>query len=58
MSTYPYYYAWGNNEKRATLKGRACRILVHSKMNSRLIEFEDGQKEVVSGNALRKRECL
>lgn len=25
--TYPYYFAFGNNEKRASLKGRACRIL-------------------------------
>lgn len=53
--TYPYYFAFGNNEKRAGLKGRACRILARGTKNSRLVEFEDGQREVVSGNALRKR---
>lgn len=52
---FPYIYAWGNNKKRATMKGRACRILAYGRMNSRLIEFENGQREVVSGNALRKR---
>ena len=25
--TYPYYFAFGNNEKRAGLKGRACRVI-------------------------------
>lgn len=53
--TYPYYFAFGNNEKRATLKGRSCRIIARGTQNSRLVEFEDGQREVVSGNALRKR---
>ena len=53
--TYPYYFTFGNNEKRATMKGRACRILARGTQNSRLVEFEDGQREVISGNALRKR---
>lgn len=47
-------YAWGNNPKRATLKGRRCRILVRSRrMRSVLVEFENGQREVVSVRALR-----
>lgn len=53
--TYPYIFHFGNNEKRASLKGRACRIIARGTQNSRLIEFENGQREVVSGNALRKR---
>jgi len=49
-----YRYAWHNNEKRATLFNRTCRVLRRWR-NSRLVEFLDnGQREVVSGNALRK----
>lgn len=50
-----YRYAWGNNEKRATMKNRKCRVIVRGKMNSALVEFEGGQREVVSRNALRRR---
>ena len=35
--TYPYYFAFGNNEKRATLKGRACRIIARGTQNSHLV---------------------
>ena len=51
---YPYYYAWGNNEKRAKLKGKRLRVLSRGTMNSRWVEFEDGQREVISGSAIRK----
>lgn len=33
-----YIYAWGNNEKRATLKGRQCKVIARGKMNSILNE--------------------
>ena len=46
-------YAWGNNEKRETLKGRHCRILARGALRSVLVEFEDGQQEVVSVRSLR-----
>ena len=50
-----YYFAWGNNAKRATLKGRTCRVLARMKKNSIVIEFLDnGQREVVSRNSIRK----
>ena len=51
---FDYYFSWGNNPKRATLKGRRCAVLVRGRMNSCLVEFEDGRKEVVSRNAIRK----
>lgn len=55
----PYYctheYVWGNNEKRATLKGRYCRILLKGGMRSVMVEFENGQREIVSHRALRER---
>lgn len=50
-----YYYAWGNNEKRALLKGRRCVLIARGSMNSVLIEFLDnGERVCTSGNALRK----
>ena len=52
---YTHRFAWGNNPKRATLKGRLCRILATGKKNSVMVEFEGGQREIVSRRALRKR---
>jgi hypothetical protein len=50
-----YRYVWGNNPKRATLKGRQCRLLARGTLNSALVEFTDtGQREIISRNALRK----
>jgi len=52
MST-KYIYAWRNNSKRKTLYKRQCHVLAYLKMNSVLVEFEDGNKEVISRHALR-----
>lgn len=50
-----YVFAWGNNPKRATLKGRQCRKLAVGKMRSCLVEFSDNrQREIVSVRALRR----
>ncbi len=49
-----YIYRWRNNEKRQMLYGRRCRVLARGAMNSALVEFEDGQREIVSRNALRR----
>jgi len=35
-------------------KGQACRVLARGKMNSVLVEFEDGYKVVTSRYAIRK----
>ncbi len=51
-----YKYVWGNNEKRGLSKNRLCRIIKRMRLNSALVEFENGQREVVSINTLRKRE--
>jgi hypothetical protein len=51
---FKHYYAWGNNPKREKLKNKKLRIIARGKGNSRLIEFENGTKEIVSGNAIRK----
>jgi len=53
--TQEYIYAWANNEKRATMKGRKCIVLARMKKNSIVIEFTDNrQREVVSGNSIRR----
>ena len=51
-----YEYTWGNNEKRATLKGRKCEVLHRLAKNSVHVRFENGQEEIVSRNALRRVE--
>jgi len=52
--SYPFKYTWGNNEKRKALKEKRFKVLALGKMNSALVEFEDGTREVISRNALRK----
>ncbi len=50
-----YRYAWGNNSKRAAMKGRICILLASGKMASILIEFLDnGQREITSMRSLRR----
>jgi len=58
-----YVYRWKNNEKRATLYGRTCRVVtwgsrkkndIGKNHNSALVEFENGQREIISRNALRR----
>jgi len=54
-ATTLYTYRWGNNPRRALMKGRVCRVICRGAMNSALIEFvDDKSREVVSRNALRK----
>jgi predicted DNA-binding transcriptional regulator AlpA len=49
-----YVYAWGNNKKRATLKGRECEVVARGAMDSVLVRFLDtGQCDVVSRRGLR-----
>ena len=51
---YPYYFVWGNTPKRTTLKGRRLKVLARFRFNSALVEFENGQRECISRNAIRK----
>ena len=50
-----YIYTWKNNPKRQSMYGRHCRVLVRGRMNSALVEFENGQREIISRNALRRK---
>jgi hypothetical protein len=54
MTEYKYIYSWGNNEKRKFMKNRRCAMLARGTMNSCMIEFENGQREIVSRNSIRK----
>ena len=49
-----YKYIWGNNDKRKTLKNRLCSVISRGKMNSICIEFENGQREIVSRYSIRR----
>lgn len=51
---FDHVYCWGNNERRKELKGRKCRILTRLKMNSVVVEFENGETEITSRYAIRK----
>ena len=40
-------FRWGNNEKRATMKGRECKVVARGKMNSICIEFLDNKERSI-----------
>lgn len=51
---FPYIWFW--RKKLPERKATPCRVLTRSKrMNSALIEFEDGYRVISSRNAIRKR---
>ena len=50
-ATVYYRYAWD----RMGRKGQSCVVLVRSRMNSCLVEFEDGYRMVTSRSALRRQ---
>ena len=53
-----YIFRWGNNEARAALKGRTCRIVARAGrggMNTVLVEFLDsGEKVSTSLRSLKR----
>ena len=51
--SHPYY--WRVKTRLPERKGQPCRVLVRAKMNSCLVEFQDGYKVVTSRNYIRKR---
>jgi hypothetical protein len=49
-----FIYAWGNNPRRARLKGGRCVVLARGAMGSVLVCFLDtGEKVITSRRALR-----
>jgi hypothetical protein len=49
-----YVYAWRNNDRRAALWGRRCRIVASGSLGTVLVEFEDGERVTTSRRALRR----
>jgi hypothetical protein len=55
VKEFPYIWFWRASWWRPIdRKGQRCRVLVRSKMNSCLVEFEDGFQVVTSRNAVRR----
>lgn len=54
MPEFTHTYSWKNNSKREEMYGLRCRVLVYGNMNSVLVEFCNGWKEIISRRALRK----
>lgn len=59
LMTQIYRYRWGPRFRVPGLpvldrKGQHCRVICRGRMNSALIQFEDGYLAVVSRNAPRK----
>ena len=52
-----YVYAWGNNPRRAELKGRRCVVEARGRMGTVLVRFLDtGERVTTSYRALRMEE--
>lgn len=54
-----YRYSWGPRWPNIlgggfNRKGRICKLIARGKMNSALVEFEDGFRAIISRNALRR----
>lgn len=50
-----YIYAWGNNPRRAELKGRRCVIEARGQMRTILVRFLDtGERVTTSARAVRR----
>ena len=51
-----YEYAWGNNPRRAALKGRRCVVEARGRMGTVLVRFLDtGERVTTSRRALRSQ---
>lgn len=51
----PFDHIWYWKSRLPERKGQACRVLVRGKMNTILVEFEDGYKVTTSRFAVRKQ---
>ncbi len=48
-----HWFAWRNNPRRAELYGQRCRIIARGRMGSVLVEWANGQRDIISRRALR-----
>lgn len=62
MTAFPYTWAWhpkpgwdrGTPPRTLDRKGQRCRVLARGRMNSALLEFEDGHRVVTSRSGVRR----
>lgn len=55
MSADVYVYVWGNNERRAELRGRECVVEARGSMRTILVRFLDnGERVTTSARAVRR----
>ena len=55
LSDKLYVYAWGNNPRRAELKGRRCVVEARGALGTVLIRFPDtGERVTTSRRAIRE----
>jgi len=59
MAAFPYIWRWGTCRGKypevGKRKGMRCRVLVRGRrMNSALVEFQDGFQTIMSRNGLRR----
>ncbi len=52
MTVYDHIWFWRG--KLGERKGQRCRVLARGRMNSILVEFDDGYKVITSRYAVRK----
>ena len=51
-----YVYAWGNNARRAELRGRDCVVEARGAMRTILLRFLDtGERVTTSARAVRRK---
>ena len=53
--TYPYRFAWRNRFDGRRF-GHRCRVVARLPLNSALVEWETGGRDIISRNALRRAE--
>jgi hypothetical protein len=53
-SASPFDRIWYWRSRLPERKGQACRILARGRLNTTLVEFEDGHKVITSRYAVRR----
>ncbi len=54
VTPQPFNLTWRISKRLGDRKGTRCRILARGKLNSVLVEFEDGLRVITSGNFVRR----
>lgn len=58
MKNQPFDHVWFWRARLPERKGQRCRVLARGKMNSILVEFEDGYRTLTSRYAVRRDKSI